>query len=424
MVIKSFKQYSGLPKEIYILAIQRFVNSLGGFVYAFLTLFLSKRLGLQENVIGTFMLICSLVGIPGSLISGHLVDKCNRKTILLVSRTLSAFIFIICGFLGNSITVVYLLIISSFISSFSGPASGAMTADLTTPENRKQSFSLLYLGMNVGLAFGFTIAGYLFENYTKWIFWGDGITSLLSLLLVVFYIKDTRPTKAQIKEINESDREGEKEEKGSVVTALVRRPFLLGFVIISSVIGFVYNQHGFIMPLHLEELFPDMGAKYFGNVMAINTIIVVVFTPIIMYCTRRIKPVVNVAIATLTYIVGFGMMGLINELWVFFVAVFIWTTGEIIATTNTGVYISNHSPVNHRGRFNSIIGMIQAAGRSFAPFFMGMFLVSHSNSQGWILTGFVAIIAFIMLYILFTTEKRHNENIDNVQELLSEKEAS
>ncbi|WP_458786803.1 MDR family MFS transporter [Vallitalea sediminicola] len=414
MIIKSFKQYIGLPKEIYILAIQRFVNSLGGFVYAFLTLFLSKRLGLQEDVIGRFMLICSLVGIPGSLISGHLVDRCNRKTILLVSRTISAFIFIICGFLGNSIMVVYLLIISSFISSFSGPASGAMTADLTTPENRKQSFSLLYLGMNVGLALGFTIAGYLFKHYTRWIFWGDGITSLLSLLLVVFYIKDTRPTKAQIEEINESDRDGEKEEKGSIITALFKRPFLLGFVLISSVIGFIYNQHGFIMPLHLEKLFPDNGARYFGNVMTINTLIVVLFTPIIMHFIRKIKPVVNVAIATLTYIVGFGMMGYSNELWVFFVAVFIWTTGEIIATTNTGVYISNHSPVNHRGRFNSIIGMIQAAGRSFAPFFMGMYLVSHSNSQGWILTAFVGIIAFIMLCVLFYSEKRHNNRVEEL----------
>nr|WP_281815414.1 MFS transporter [Vallitalea longa] len=407
VIINSFKQYIGLPREIYILAIQRFVNSLGGFVYAFLALFLSERLGFEKDVIGVFMLVCSLVGIPGSLISGHLVDKCNRKTILLVSRTLSALVFIVCGFLGNSIVIPYLLIASSFISSFSGPASGAMTADLTTPENRKQSFSLLYLGMNIGLAFGFTIAAYLFKNYTQWIFWGDGLTSLLSLLLVVFYIKDTRPTKNEIKKINDSDRVGEKEEKGSIINALLKRPYLLGFVLISSVIGFVYNQHGFIMPFHLIELFPENGEKYFGNVMAINTIIVVVLTPVIMHITRKIKPVVNVAIASLTYIIGFGMMGIVNELWVFFVAVFIWTTGEIIATTNTGVYISNHSPVNHRGRFNSIIGMIQAAGRSAAPYFMGMYLVSHSSSQGWILTAFVGIIAFILLCILFLSEKHH-----------------
>lgn len=415
VIINSFKQYIGLPREIYILAIQRFVNSLGGFVYAFLTMFLSKRLGLEEDVIGTFMLISSLVGLPGSLISGHLVDRCNRKTILLVSRTLSAIIFIICGFLGNTITVAYLLIISSFISSFSGPASGAMTADLTTPKNRKQSFSLLYLGMNVGLAFGYTVAGYLFENYTNWLFWGDGITSIASLALVVIFIKDTRPSKDEIEAINASDRLDEKEEKGSIISALLKRPFLLAFVVINSIIGFVYNQHGFILPLHMEQLFPENGAEYFGKVMAINTVIVVVLTPVIMLLTRKLKPVVNVAIASLTYIIGFGMMGVQDGLWVFFVSVFIWTTGEIIATTNTGVYISNHSPVNHRGRFNSIIGIIQSVGRSAAPFFMGLYLKFHSNSQGWLLTASVGIVAFVLLCILFMVERRHNNKVGKTQ---------
>ncbi|MCT4597772.1 MAG: MFS transporter [Vallitalea sp.] len=413
-MLSSFNQYRGLPKEIYIITIQRFVNSLGGFVYPFLTMFLSKRLGFETDTIGLFMLAASVAGIPGSIISGHLVDRMNRKTILLTSRTISAIIFIICGFLGNTIWVPYLLIVSSFIGSFSGPASGAMIADLTNPDNRKQSYSLLYLGMNLGLAFGFSLAGYLFENYTRWLFWGDGITSLLSLLLVVFFIRDTRPTEIQIKKINESeDRVGEKEEQGNVLDAMFNRPFLMGFVIISSIIGFVYYQHGFIMQLQLENLFPNKGATYFGNIMLVNTIIVIVFTPIIMYYTRKYKPIVNVAMATITYIIGFGMLGFSKELWLFYVAVVIWTTGEIIASVNTGVYISNHSPVNQRGRFNSIIGMIQFSGRATAPWIMGIYLVSHSNEQGWILTAFVGIIALVLLVMLYLGEEHHKNKINN-----------
>lgn len=404
-IFDAFKQYEGLPKEIYILSIQRFINSVGGFVFPFLVMFLSKRLGLEKDVIGMFMLIASAVGIPGSIISGYLVDRYNRKVILLISRTISALIFIICGFLGNSIMIPYLLIVSSFVGSFSGPASGAMTADLTTPENRRQSFSLLYLGMNLGLAFGFMLAGYLFENYTQWLFWGDGITSLLSLLLVVFFITDTRPTEVEIEKINDSDRTGEKEEKGNIFIAMVKRPFLMGFVIIVSIIGFVYHQHGFIMPFHLEELFPEQGAEYFGKIMTVNTLIVIFFTPIIMHHIKKYKPIINVAVATVTYIIGFGMLGFSNALWLFYISVFIWTTGEIIATVNTGVYISNHSPVNHRGRFNSIIGIIQHSGGSAAPFFMGMFLVGHSNAEGWLLTAFIGMIALILLMSLYLAEE-------------------
>ncbi len=322
MLGKSFLQYRGLPKEVYILAIQRFVNSVGGFVHAFLLMFLTKRIGLEKDVAGIYMTISALAGIPGSLISGYLVDRYNRKVILITSRTASAVIFIICGFLGNSMMITYLIIASSFIWSFSAPASGAMTADLTTPENRKQSFSLLYLGMNLGLAFGFMLAGYLFENYTRWLFWGDGLTSLLSLLLVVFFIKDTRPSREQIDTINNSKREGEKEEKSNVFVALLKRPFLVAFVVINSILGFVYFQHGFVMPLQLEELFINKGTKLFGSVMTVNTIIVIIFTPVLMHLTKKIKPIINVGIAAITYIVGFGMLAFATTLWPFLYSCF------------------------------------------------------------------------------------------------------
>lgn len=406
-IFSAFKQYEGLPRDIYILCFQRFINSVGGFVFPFLALFLSKRLGLDKDTIGLFMLMAAVAGIPGSIISGYLVDRFNRKLILITGTTLSAIIFIICGFLGDSIAIPYLLILSSFVSSFSGPASGAMVADLTTPDNRKQSYSLLYLGMNVGLAFGFMLAGYLFENHTSWLFWGDGITTLLSLSLVVLFIKDSRPSHKEIKAINNSNRHGEKEERTNILVALGRRPFLLCFVLINSVIGFVYSQHGFIMPMHLEELFVNKGATYFGYVMTVNTIYVIIFTPIVMYLTRRFKPIINVAIATATYAIGFGVMGFASSLWVFFAAVFVWTTGEIIASVNTGVYISNHSPVNFRGRFNSIIGIIKHGGRATAPYFMGMYLVSHKMSEGWFLTGFIAVIALCLLLVLYMTEKSY-----------------
>lgn len=229
MLGKSFLQYRGLPKEVYILAIQRFVNSVGGFVHAFFLLmfFLTKRIGLEKDVAGIYMTISALAGIPGSLISGYLVDRYNRKVILITSRTASAVIFIICGFLGNSMMITYLIIASSFIwSFFSAPASGAMTADLTTPENRKQSFSLLYLGMNLGLAFGFMLAGYLFENYTRWLFWGDGLTSLLSLLLVVFFLlKILDQVENRLTRLITPKEEGRKRREKQRICCLVKKTF-------------------------------------------------------------------------------------------------------------------------------------------------------------------------------------------------------
>ncbi|WP_105615055.1 hypothetical protein [Vallitalea okinawensis] len=78
-IFGAFKQYQGLPKEIYILSIQRFINSVGGFVFPFLAMFLSKRLGFEKNVIGVFMLSASLVGILVLLLILYLVEERTKK---------------------------------------------------------------------------------------------------------------------------------------------------------------------------------------------------------------------------------------------------------------------------------------------------------------------------------------------------------
>ncbi len=76
---------------------------------------------------------------------------------------------------------------------------------------------------------------------------------------------------------------------------------------------------------------------------------------------------------------------------------------------NTGVYISNHSPVNHRGRFNSMIGLIQHVGRASSPALMGMFLVGKPIAIGWVLTAGVGIGALGLLVLLYTKEQQHKK---------------
>ena len=344
--------------------------------------------------------------MPGSLISGMLIDRMNRKGILVFTRALFAIIILICGWMPPGMIIIYLVIVANFISSFSSPASSAMISDLTDPSNRKQSFSLLYLAANMGLAFSFLMAGYLFNHHWRLLFIGDGITTLLGLILFILFVGESKPTQEEVNAINASDRVGEKTVEGSVFVALIRRPFLLGFVIVNTLVGFVYYQQGFLMPLHLADLFGvNNGAIYFGQIMSANALLVIIFTPVIMALTKEIPPIINVMIASITFVFGFGMMAFATNLLWFYVSVVIWTTGEIIAAVNTGVYISNHSPVNHRGRFSSVIGLIQFSGISGAPAIMGLYLMSHTKAESWLLIGGIASVCALAFYLLYALEK-------------------
>ncbi len=409
LFIEPFTQYKGLPKSVYIIATQRFVNSLGNFVFPFLTMFMTQKLGLSTEVAGFWILISSVARLLGTTIGGAIIDKVNRKNTIVIVNVISAIFLGFCGFLESGMLIIYLIIFTNFIRGFTNPASSAMLTDITTPENRKESFSLLYLAMNAALAISFTLAGYLFNNYYHLLFFGDALTTILSLIPFILFVPESRPTEKDIELLEQSDREDEKYAEGNVFKALLQRPFLVAFVFINAVISFVYSQHGFIMPQQLTEIFGETkGPQYFGWVMSVNTVVVVFFTPLILSLTKQFKPLFNIFIATITYIIGFGMMAFIETLPLFFVSVFIWTIGEIIASVNNSVYISNHSPVNHRGKFSAIVELIRFSGNASAPAFMGVYLMTHSYSDAWIITGVIGIFSAIAIIVLYVAEYRHN----------------
>jgi len=62
------KTYSGLPRSIYVVFFARIINSMGSFVHPFLTLFLTKSIGLRIETVGLFLMLAAFSSIPGSLI--------------------------------------------------------------------------------------------------------------------------------------------------------------------------------------------------------------------------------------------------------------------------------------------------------------------------------------------------------------------
>ncbi len=381
----------------------RTINSLGYFIFPFLTLFLSARIGLPESTIGGFLFVASVAYVPGSMIGGKLADHFSRKYTYVTATLIANIIFLSCGFLGNSMLIPYLLIPAFFFNSIALTASSAMLMDITDPTNRQESYSLIYLGMNIGIAIGPLVAGILFEKYTSWIFWGDAISGFVAVSLVVAMIKDTMPTHEDYKKIAESGRKGEMAADGSIINILFQKHILLIFVCLCAVLSFVYSQTGFVLPLQLSEYFGiGDGARYYGFLMSVNGIVVVLSTPIIVIITKAFNPMFNLSMASICYMIGFGMYAISNSISTFLIFAVIWTVGEVIAATNISVYIANRTPISHRARLQAIYEIIQGTGRAIGPMMIGYFLIGHSLEQSWLLSGALCLFAacaFIVLYV-------------------------
>lgn len=403
--------YSDLPKSVYVLFFVRVITAMGNFVFPFMTLLLTSKLGMGEKDVGIYLLLASLLQIPGSLLGGKLSDIIGRKKILLLALVLSALSLLPCAILIDIPSAVgyipWFLMLASFMNSVSNPANNAMMNDLTVPDNRQAAFSLLYLGMNVGAAIGSFIAGFLFNRYIKFLFIGDTIARLISIFLLMRYIKETNPSEDEMVTIMETGNEDEKAETGGMLTALLRRPRLLIFVLIDTIYAFIYAQTHFSMPLQVNAIFgEELGARYFGTLNMINCIEVILLTTLITAIIRKIRPIYNVSMAGIFYAVGFGMLFFVNNFAMFIVSTIIWTLGEIINTTNVGVYIANHTPMSHRGRFNALINIITGTGSSLSPYLIGAFIENKGVNFVWSVIFFLGVIASVLMFLLGSSERK------------------
>jgi len=87
------------------------------------------------------------------------------------------------------------------------------------------------------------------------------------------------------------------------------------------------------------------------------------------------------------------------------VSTFIWTIGEILIRTNAGVYIANHSPATHRGRFNSLVTISGSISRIIGPPVLGLIIAEFDIRQVWVFIFIISIIATVLMYLIYLAEQ-------------------
>lgn len=203
------------------------------------------------------------------------------------------------------------------------------------------------------------------------------------------------------------DRSLVKKKEESLAAALVKRPVLLAFIIALVILTACYQEISFILPLQFSKLFGlAAGSRYSGFLWSVNAIVCVTCTPLITSVCKKRNQLLNIAIATVFYAIGFGLNGMVHEIIMFYGAVVVWTCGEILISTGSGVFIASYAPDTHRARFQSLYEMARGLGRGVGPNVFGMYLTTHSYGSAWRVISLVCIGAVIYLLILYRAERK------------------
>ncbi|HNV19969.1 MAG TPA: MFS transporter, partial [Rectinema sp.] len=300
------------------------------------------------------------------------------------------------------------LLASVFFDGLTDPARSAMMTDLTSSENRRPAFSLIYLGHNLGFAVGMLLAGFLFENYTSWLFWGNAIAIFAAITLVGLKVPETKPSRGQIEKSFGTGRQDEA-HRGNIIQALLSRPNLIIFTLLTGLYGFVYAQHRFILPLQTKEFFGARGSVIYGTLMTLNAVMVILLSTPIMTITQRWKPINAVAFSGFLFALGFGFIGFRPSVMLMYVTTAIWTLGEIVNATNEGTYVANNTPISHRARFQAFLPLLGGIGWTISPPIVGSFTDHFGLRMAWPILGAIAALAGLSIFYLGLMEKRANK---------------
>lgn len=390
-ILKRFDTYRGLPQAVYVIFIAQIINRFGDFVRPFLTFFLTSQFNYSITYTGTIVMMTTLVAIPGSFIGGKAADHWGRKRTYLVAQALAGISLFICTFVYDQPVMIGLIMASAFFNGAVRPIIGAILADVLSPEDRQRGFSLSYLGINIGVALGPIVAGFLFNHLLFMVFLGDAITSFVAVVLVGRLVSESMPDQSTTAAYSES----EQHEEGSIFTVLMKRPMLMLFLVFNIFFSASYVQTGFSLPLMMDALYGESGAPIFGSLMSLNAITVILLTIAATRFSQHFRPITNMAFSGLTYVVGFGMIGMIRSLPFFYLSTVIWTLGEIINAVNFGVYITNHTPQNFRARFNAVTNLSFSIGAILGTALIGRYIDYKDIYSVWWLVGAFAVVGTI-----------------------------
>ena len=392
---KMLSAYRGFPRSIYIIFVVQIINRFGDFVVPFLTLYLTIKLGLSFGTTGLIVMVASVVSIPGSIIGGEFADKLGRKKVYILAQTIAGMLLIPCAFLNNPSAIVICIILATFFNGAVRPAINSMIADILPPHRRQLGYSLNYLGVNVGVAIGPILAGFLFNHSLPLLFIGDAITSFIAVSLVLIYVDEVDPLTSEVAVTAE-----EKDESGNLLEVMLKRPKIIIFLLISILYSAVYIQQRFSLPIMLDNIFLAQGPEKFGLLMSVNALTVLILTIWVTHITRRLKHLTNMVIAGVLYAIGFGMVGYISTFYMFMISTILWTLGEILMATNFGVYIANHSPRNYRARFSALSGLNNAIGGALGTLLMGIYIGINGIKAVWNLTFVLSCTGALLMFLL------------------------
>lgn len=408
-------EWKEIPKPIKVRLITSFFNRAVSFsIMPFMALLFVKAF--NEVIAGTFLIAMVFVSFITNLLGGYLADRFSRKRLLVTTSALTALTFIT---MTISLTLDWMLLfmiiytIFSVTSNLGRPAMGAIIIDATTKENRQAVYALDYWLINLSIAIGTALGGWLYVSNQLLLFWILSFTS--SVLPIAYYLF-----------LDDTPRTWQRQKLRGVITDIFTsyqlawrdRPFVKVVFGSMCILAAEFSMGSYVA-VRLADSFKPLsfagwsinGVRMMSIINIENTLLVVTLTFIVQRLAKRLSPRRTLAAGLMLYTIGYVVVTSANSMTALMLFIFIATIGELLYSPVLNTQKANMMPADQRGAYSAFAGTSFAGADllSRSTILVGTFLIPSMMSVylGLILlTGFGLV--YTSLFVKESVERQRN----------------
>lgn len=378
----------GFPSRVTNLLIASLVLTIGRAVtLPFITIYLAEHFQLAPDKVGLVLGASLTLGIFTSLYGGYLVDKFNKKQLILLAITLFAATFFTLPWVEHPAWIILILALLHSAYSVYGIAIKACFADWLPVNERIKAFSANYTLVNVGWAVGPAL-GVLVVNIGPQVpFIISGALALLVAITLKFRISsaDMSAAKSTLTELAPDFRQ--------TFRILRHDKRLIYFTLGGMFSAIVFGQFsGYLSQYLITVADAQFAYQVIGAVMTVNAVIVITLQYLLSRRMNQQNLMRWLMLGTLFFIIGLlGFMAAQDSIPLWMLAMAIFSLGEIIVIPVEYLFIDFIAPANLKGSYYGAQNLGQLGG-AVNPVLCG-FLLAYAAPQ---MMFYMLIIAAIL----------------------------
>jgi MFS family permease len=332
-----------------------------------LTLFVSDKLGLNQQDVGLLLGIAVFVATLLSLYGGYIIDRFEKRRLLILSMASSAVGLVLLTFADNLYLTTLTLIVTETASALFLIGSKAILSDNLPVGQRAKAFSLSYTLTNIGYAVGPMIGVLIAGVFASAPFLIAAAIAFFSIFLMTGIPTGTTsaPATAQAQSFLKT------------LVTLKNDRTLITFTAGCLLSTVVHGRFTFYLS---QYLLATSNAKHTMDVMAAllacNAISVILLQYQVGRFLKREQLRQWIVAGTGLFILGLIGFSLADSLVSWCVAMFIFTLGEIIIYPAEFLFVDTLAPEELRGSYYGAQNLA-ALGGALSPVICG-FMLMHT----------------------------------------------